>query len=358
MPPALGNLQDLRDSVDEEELASLLVGAADALAIAHRGRHIHRDLTPPNLLALPGAAGRRWVVADWGLVTRPYRSGSIPLTGAGIALGTEGFAAPEVLADGRSATSASDVYSLGQIAAWYLTGTVPLAGVRVLPEGRQIHWRSFVRACTEPDPGRRIGLEAFRAMLDEVFTLVPEPAAARAHALVRGVLLGEQVAVSELFRLAADHPDDADVYLDELARLPPGILRDWARLDPARAAEAACQMCEHLTWEESWQDRDAAYARTPLSFAHEILMQLAADGAGGPAEDVAHGIFWADLKWKQPAQRTRVREWLAGLDGEVATVIARVITRNPPFADYYHPVRARHPDLARALDGQPTGPLR
>lgn len=357
MPPAGGNLMDLRGGVDEEELASLLMGAADALAVAHERGHVHRDLTPQNLLALPvPQGGRRWVIADWGLVTRPYSSGSNPLTGAREALGTEGFAAPEVMADARSATPAADVYSLGRIAEWYLTGKNPISGLRTLPEGAQIHWRSFVRACTEPDVSRRPDLVAFRGLLDEVFIFPSLPPAARAHEMVDGILLGQPVMVNELFRLAADHADDAEAYLDELARLPPNILRDWVRLDSPGAAAAACQMSEHLTWGPSWKDRDDEYSRTPLSFIHEILLELAAQGAYGWVEDVANDYFWADLKWSQPPQRTRVREWLANLDGELATVVARIITRNPDIAAYYRPLKARNAGLATALAGGAAEP--
>jgi serine/threonine protein kinase len=354
MPPADGNMMDLRSGIDEEELASLLMGSADALLVAHERGHVHRDLTPHNILALPiPQGGRRWVIADWGLVTRPYSSDSIPLTGVREGLGTEGFAAPEVLADGRSATSAADVYSLGRIAEWYLTGRTPVSGLRVLPDGAQIHWRSFVRACTEFEVGRRPDLAAFRRLLDEVFTLPGLSPSMRAHDMVDGILLGQPVAINELFRLAADYLDDAEAYLDELARLPLDILRDWARLDPSGAAAAACKMCEHLTWDESWKDRDDVYSRTPLFFVHEILIELATQSAYGLVEDVASDFFWADVRWSQPSQRTRVSEWLASLDGEAATVIARIFTRNPDIVAYYRPLKVRNVALARALAALP-----
>ncbi|HET9895295.1 MAG TPA: serine/threonine-protein kinase [Streptosporangiaceae bacterium] len=357
MPPADGNLEDLRGRVDEEELASLLMGAADALAVAHELGHVHRDLTPPNILALPNQqGGRRWVIADWGLVSRRYGIGSIPLTKAGTPLGTDGFAAPEVMADGRSATPAADVYSLGRIAEWYLTGKIPAVGARVLPDGGKVHWRSFVRACTEHEASRRADLATFRILLDEVFTLVPGPPSQRAHDMVTGILRSKPVALSELFRLAGDHADDAEAYLDELARLPPSTLRDWTRRDPEGAAETACQMCRHVTHEMSWKDRDAEYACTPLSFVQVILMDLAAQGALGLVEDVAQDFFPADLKWSRRSQRTRVREWLADLDGETATVIARVMTRNSAIAEYYSPLRARHPQLASLLARQSAVP--
>ena len=113
-------------------------------------------------------------------------------------------------------------------------------------------------------------------------------------------------------------------------------------------------MCEHLTQDASWKDRDAEYARTPLSFVQEILMDLGAQRALGLAEDVAYGFFRADMKWGSPSQRTRVREWLADLDGEIATVIARVLARNQDIAAYYRPLKARHGSLAPLLAVQPV----
>lgn len=354
MPRALGNLQDLRGEVDEEELAGLLMGAADALAVAHEREHFHRDLKPENILALTDTKetrSRRWAIADWGLVTRPYSAGSAPLTRAG-GLGTDGFTAPEVMADGRSATGASDVYSLGRIAEWYLSGKNPVPGARLLPDGDKRHWRAFVRACTEAETSRRPGLTAFRNLLDEVFTLGPVLPTKRAHDMVSAIVFGQAVAVSEVFRLAADYPQDAEVYLDELARLPPDVLRDWARLDPDGAAEAACCMCEHIAQDGSWQDRDAPYAGTPLSFVHEILLALVGQEKLGLAEDVAHDYFKADAKRGHVAHRMKVCDWLSALDGEAAEVIARLLARSPDIVDYYRPVRPRHPGLASLFAGQ------
>jgi len=357
MPPADGNLMDLCAGIDEEEFASLLVGAADALAVAHEKGYIHRDLTPPNILAMPAeGGGRRWVIADWGLVTRPYAAGSIPLTKAGTPMGTDPFAAPEVLADGRSATPVADVYSLGRIAQWYLTGRIPVVSVQVLPDDDKIHWRTFVRECTEPDPGRRADLATFRSLLDQVFTLQPEPAPERAREMVSEIIRGQLGSLGDLFRLAADHPQNAAIYLDEVARLPSSAVREWIRRDPEGAARAGRRMCEHLTSDTSWAGRDAQWAGMPLSFVQEILMELAARDMPGLVDDVALDFFRADMRWDGPSQRMRVREWLSGLDGRCATVIARILTRYPDIADYYRPLRPRHVGLASLLTGRPVAP--
>jgi serine/threonine-protein kinase len=354
MPPAEGNLEDLRAKVDEDEFATLLLEAADALAVAHGKEHVHRDLTPPNILALPeDGGGRKWVIADWGLVTRPYATGSVPLTTAG--LGTQGFAAPEVMNDGRSGTPAADVYSLGRIAAWYLTGRRPVPNVRLLPDDDKVRWRTLVRECTDSDPAQRPDLAAFRVLLEQVFAL-PGPSPEEAHEMVSGILRGQPVAYTDLFRLAADRPQDADAYIDDFARLPPEVLQEWARRDPEGAARAACQMCGHLTQDANWEDRDRQYSIRPLSFVQEILKDLALLNRPGLVEDVALDFFEADMKWAWPSQRTWVRGWLSGLDGSCAEIITLIMTRAPAIADYYGPLRPRHPGLASLLERRPAAP--
>lgn len=350
MPSAEGNLEELRAKVDEEEFATLLLEAVGALAVAHDAGHVHRDLTPRNILALPTeeGGGRKWVIADWGLVTRLYATGSVPLTSSG--LGTQGFAAPEVMADGRSATYAADVYSLGRIAGWYLTGQSPEPNVPLLPDDDKVHWRTLIRECTYRDPARRPDLEKFRILLDQVFTFSPEPSSESVHEMVGGILRGQPVSYGKLFRLAADYSQDADTYLDEFARLPPEVLQEWAAREPEGAAQAACHMCGHLTQDEHWMDRDRQYAARPLSFVQELLKELAVLDKPGLVEDVARDFFGADMKWVLPAQRRWVHGWLSGLGGRSADVIARVIARTPAIAEYYGPLRTRHPGLAALLE--------
>lgn len=351
MPSAEGNLEELRPKVDEDEFATLLLDAVSALAVAHEAGHVHRDLTPRNILALlTEDGGRQWVIADWGLVTRPYASGSVPLTSSG--LGTQGFAAPEVMIDGRNATYAADVYSLGRIAAWFSTGKLPAPNDSLSPDGDMIHWRELVRDCTMKDPARRPDLEKFRVLLERVFASSPGPSIENAHEMVEGVLRGQPVSYEKLFRLAEDYSLDADIYLDDFARLPPQVLQEWAARDSDGAAEAACHMCKHLTEDEHWSDRDRQYATRPLSFVQEILKELAALDKPGLVEDVARDFFGADMKWDLPSPRRWVHGWLSGLGGKSADAIARVMTRTPAIAEHYGPLRPRHPGLAALLAGK------
>lgn len=67
--------------------------------------------------------------------------------------GSDGLAAPELSDDAHSATAATDVYSLGQLIGWAITGEMPTINVPLMPKSGP--WRSVVREATHRDPTRR-----------------------------------------------------------------------------------------------------------------------------------------------------------------------------------------------------------
>jgi serine/threonine protein kinase len=94
------------------------VQICDGLAVAHRAGVIHRDIKPDNILIRE--PNGRPVIADFGLC---YIGDEERATSSSEAVGAWHFMAPE-LEDGRleNVTSAADVYSLGKLLYWMLTG--------------------------------------------------------------------------------------------------------------------------------------------------------------------------------------------------------------------------------------------
>jgi len=337
MPVALGTLDERRDSLGEEDLASVLLNLADALDIAHQQELIHRDISPHNILALSGSSSGnlRWVVADWGMVRQPPAAASRALTRTGQRMGTPGFDAPELDVDPRLATPAVDVYSLGRVAAWFTTGQKPTSGVELLPDGDMLHWRMFVHACTQADVKRRVqSMSRLRDLLGEVFRDKDEPVLVRAARLTEALLLGDDENLPALVSLADAYPYEAVLFFDHLARVPSNRLAAWAATVPDRAAHLAVLMAQHLV-HSSWEDRDPQYAGTPLGFVHTILRSLVSGRELGHAQDVAGEFFVADAFWKHPGQRARTMEWLADLQAPADRVMARVIAASPDTAAYY-----------------------
>ncbi|WP_220040859.1 protein kinase domain-containing protein [Streptomyces sp. NTH33] len=144
---------------DPKRLHNMIKAVASVLAEAHRHGWRHRDIKPSNILLLHG----RWTLADWGTGRRP-RGQTTFIGRTGAYIGTLGFAPPELSVKPHDAVPASDIYSLGRVAAWALTGEWPQANIPLLPT--QEPWRTIVREATQHEIERR------PQSVDEFLTLI------------------------------------------------------------------------------------------------------------------------------------------------------------------------------------------
>jgi serine/threonine protein kinase len=342
MPLAAGNLGQLRPGVDETEFRALVHDVAAGLEVAHGPGLVHRDITPTNLLALPDPetpTGRRWVVADWGLVRRPRGQTTRPLTRSGQALGTEGFAAPETFEDPHGVTAAADVYSLGRVMAWYCTGRQPIQGRPLLPGSDAGPWRYVVSVCTSDNPTvRPADMTVLQALLERAFTVPALLPRAQAEAIVERAQAAGGARVDpedlvELGRLAAAHSDDLALYVDEVARLPTAATRRWVASDPATVATVAHTMAQ-LLQEPNWGHRHHDEANRPLDWILDVAQALAQARRLDLLEDVTYALAQAARDWDRYPHNNRMRSWLIELDDDTGRVVGRAI-RNADAAEYY-----------------------
>lgn len=130
MPLAGHNAATLRPALSSEiNLRGLVNAICQALRPAHEAGWVHRDLKPQNLLLLD----RMWAVADWGLTRRPRGQTTSPdRTRTGTAFGTDGWAAPELSVNAHTVGPQADIYSIGQIIGWAVTGHLPQANTPLI----------------------------------------------------------------------------------------------------------------------------------------------------------------------------------------------------------------------------------
>ena len=103
------------------EAVRVLQEVAWALSYAHGRGVVHRDIKPDNIL-IERATGRA-LVTDFG-IARSTASGAAGLTQVGEVVGTPPFMSPEQAA-GESLDGRSDLYSLGVVAFFAVTGRLP-----------------------------------------------------------------------------------------------------------------------------------------------------------------------------------------------------------------------------------------
>ena len=117
----------------QERVIHLLAQAAGSLAEAHDAGLIHRDVKPGNILVVDrGGIPDLVKVLDFGLVKEMGGGAEVALTVADAITGTPLYVAPEAITAPESVDGRADIYALGAVGYWLLTGTDVFGGRTVL----------------------------------------------------------------------------------------------------------------------------------------------------------------------------------------------------------------------------------
>ena len=207
-----------------ERVAHILMQTCDSLADAHHGGLVHRDVKPANIFLTRRARAVDFVkVVDFGLVkiVRPQAQ-HLNLSTVGEVLGTPAYMAPEEGAGAGQVEPRSDLYSLGCVAYWLLTGRPPFDDTGYLK-------LALAHATSEPVAPSRVsgrpippGLEALvMACLAKEPCERPAGAEALAEAIERGGFAATWTQPRAEAWWRAHLPDLADSVRRPLSTHPP-----------------------------------------------------------------------------------------------------------------------------------------
>ncbi|MEZ5386602.1 MAG: protein kinase [Prosthecobacter sp.] len=104
-----------------EHAMAITAHVCDALQYAHERGIIHRDIKPANIMVGYDGVVK---VADFGLA-KMDRAGELGLTRSGMAMGTLHYMAPEALMLGSGVDHRADIYAVGVMLYFMLTGRLP-----------------------------------------------------------------------------------------------------------------------------------------------------------------------------------------------------------------------------------------
>ncbi|WP_157436590.1 serine/threonine-protein kinase [Actinospica robiniae] len=116
--PSLADAVKTAGPLPPATVTALAGGLAEALAAIHRAGLVHRDVKPHNILLAPDGP----VVIDFGIALGDDSLTS--LTAVGMAVGSPGYIAPEVLS-GRDPTAAADMFALACVLVYAARGVGP-----------------------------------------------------------------------------------------------------------------------------------------------------------------------------------------------------------------------------------------
>jgi hypothetical protein len=217
MPIASDTLyEDGVAGMDEDQTAEVFRAVLDAVGFVHAMGYAHRDIKPENVLLTHDG---RPQLSDFGL-GKNLLSDSTALTKTHAGIGSFPYVAPEQMIDMRSVDHRADIYALGKLLQFMLTGKIPVAPPEKVVAKK---YRYFVQKCCEytmEDRYQNVG--EVLAAFDQVLVGVEQPLPVRElieQKLQHYQQTGHNQDVAQVLQQLDSHGNDEAL----LERIVPGL---------------------------------------------------------------------------------------------------------------------------------------
>ena len=157
--------------LDIAEAWPLLEQIVNGLEAVHQAGIVHRDLKSSNIILVQSGQGMRPVISDFGLALASSAECPSPSAPGESLVGTPEYIAPEQL-EGVEVTPATDIYSLGVVIYYMITGRYPFTGdsrraialqrLETPPVPPRVYvpdidpcWEAVILRCLKADPKER-----------------------------------------------------------------------------------------------------------------------------------------------------------------------------------------------------------
>jgi hypothetical protein len=304
-----------------ERATALVLQIGEALTEAQKVGVIHRDVAPRNVFVLDGD---RVKLTEFGLA----EPGPAESDGTTKVFGAPAYLSPEQV-EGRPVDQRSNIYSLGAIFFYALTGRPPFSG------DAQALLQQQLNAVPEPPSARRPGLSA---EIDRVILKALEKSSGRRHLTLRQLLSEVEATAAKpaaapapapapAAPAAAPQPAHRPASQAEMAKTMMGIPSPVAAAPVVRApAPAPAPAAAHA---------NEGTARTMMAEAPPRPAPAAAPVASAPtmmatAPQVAPATSPATTVEKKPLKASpQVQAAVAAAQAQVAAQKAQVVAQSP-----------------------------
>jgi ATP-dependent Lon protease len=145
-----------RKAMDEATVKHISLDILDGLCALHENDIVHRDIKPENILRCDDT----WKIADFGI----SKLRSSPVTGFTMQGAHSMPWAPPEQRDGAPAHPSADIYAVGRVMAFLLSGSVKVEDYSSLPPP----WWSIIKPCLSVSPDERPEIQTLRNQVSQL----------------------------------------------------------------------------------------------------------------------------------------------------------------------------------------------